>query len=163
MTHMGDDWRERLARYGPALLLYARQFCATHAAAEDAVQEAFVRYYERQAGALDPLAYLFRCVRSASLDESRAARRRRKRETRAREPEPWFVPAAEIAERPAVIERALEALPEEQRAVVVLKIWGELTFAQIAGALEISQNTAASRYRYALARLAGLLEEVRHE
>jgi RNA polymerase sigma-70 factor (ECF subfamily) len=37
--------------------------------------------------------------------------------------------------------------------VLALKIWGELTFGQIAVQLEISPNTAASRYRYALAAL----------
>ncbi len=41
----------------------------------------------------------------------------------------------------------------EQREVLVMKIWNDLTFAEIASALEISQNTAASRYRYALANL----------
>ena len=40
-----------------------------------------------------------------------------------------------------------------QREVLAMKIWNELTFAEIASALEISQNTAASRYRYALAAL----------
>ena len=34
-----------------------------------------------------------------------------------------------------------------------MKIWNELTFAEIAEVLSISQNTAASRYRYALAAL----------
>ncbi len=48
---------------------------------------------------------------------------------------------------------ALESLPREQREVLVMKIWNELTFAEIAQALEISQNTAASRYRYALGAL----------
>jgi RNA polymerase sigma-70 factor (ECF subfamily) len=48
---------------------------------------------------------------------------------------------------------ALDILPNEQREVLVMKIWNELTFAEIASALEISQNTAASRYRYALAGL----------
>ena len=48
---------------------------------------------------------------------------------------------------------ALDLLPEEQREVLVMKIWNELTFVEIASALEISQNTAASRYRYALAAL----------
>ena len=48
---------------------------------------------------------------------------------------------------------ALDRLPEEQREVLVMKIWNELTFAEIASALNISQNTAASRYRYALAAL----------
>jgi len=44
--------------------------------------------------------------------------------------------------------------------VVTLKIWGELTFAEIAEALEIPANTAASRYRYGLAELRKLATEI---
>ncbi|HEY0256091.1 MAG TPA: sigma-70 family RNA polymerase sigma factor, partial [Candidatus Methylacidiphilales bacterium] len=47
----------------------------------------------------------------------------------------------------------IDNLPAEQKAVVVLKIWEEMTFAEIAEVLEISANTAASRYRYALDKL----------
>jgi RNA polymerase sigma-70 factor (ECF subfamily) len=36
---------------------------------------------------------------------------------------------------------------------VVLKIWEDMTFSQIAEILEISPSTAASRYRYALEKL----------
>ena len=53
---------------------------------------------------------------------------------------------------------AVERLPSEQREVVILKIWNELTFAEIASILEISQNTAASRYRYALGALKKTLQ-----
>lgn len=48
---------------------------------------------------------------------------------------------------------AVDQLPVEQREVLVMKIWNELTFAEIATVLGISGNTAASRYRYALAAL----------
>ena len=48
---------------------------------------------------------------------------------------------------------AIDLLPAEQREVLVMKIWNELTFADIGTVLGISQNTAASRYRYALASL----------
>ena len=41
-----------------------------------------------------------------------------------------------------------------------MKIWGNLTFAQIAAALSLNPNTAASRYRYALQRLSSQLSEV---
>jgi RNA polymerase sigma-70 factor (ECF subfamily) len=51
-------------------------------------------------------------------------------------------------------------LPSEQREVVVLKIWGGLTFAQIAEQLELSAHTAASRYRYALSKLRESLKGV---
>jgi RNA polymerase sigma-70 factor (ECF subfamily) len=55
------------------------------------------------------------------------------------------------------LERALAALPAEQREVIALKIDGQLTFAQIAGVLGLSANTAASRYRYALEKLRASL------
>jgi len=44
-------------------------------------------------------------------------------------------------------------LPDEQRQVLVMKIWIDLTCAEIGSSLGISHNTAASRYRYALAVL----------
>jgi RNA polymerase sigma-70 factor (ECF subfamily) len=51
------------------------------------------------------------------------------------------------------LRQSLIALPEDQRQVVVLHVWGELTFSEIADVLNVSPNTAASRYRYALAKL----------
>ena len=57
---------------------------------------------------------------------------------------------------------ALASLPEEQRAVIHLKIWENLTFARIAVVLDIPANTAASRYRYALEKLRGLLPQPCH-
>ena len=51
----------------------------------------------------------------------------------------------------------LPPLPEDQRQVVVLHVWGEFTFSQTAEVLGISSNTAASRYRYALANLRELM------
>jgi RNA polymerase sigma-70 factor (ECF subfamily) len=41
---------------------------------------------------------------------------------------------------------------------VILKVWNELTFAEIAKVLDVSQNTAASRYRYALGALRKTLQ-----
>jgi RNA polymerase sigma-70 factor (ECF subfamily) len=51
--------------------------------------------------------------------------------------------------------------------VVVLKIWEEMTFAQIGQILDTSPNTVASRYQYAIAkltrRLAKPLREVHRD
>ena len=55
---------------------------------------------------------------------------------------------------------ALRSIPAEQSEVVVLKIWEELTFSQIAELLEISPATAASRYRYAMEKLTLKLRDV---
>jgi RNA polymerase sigma-70 factor, ECF subfamily len=57
------------------------------------------------------------------------------------------------------IENAMRELPPEQREVVVMRIWGEMTIVEVAAVLEISENTAASRYRYALNKLRVLLKE----
>lgn len=95
------------------------------------------------------------------MDLSRGERRREKRDADA-------MPAIEMTNAFAAVEQedlrhavesALATLPEEQREVLVLKIWGELTFAQIAVTLAISSDTAASRYRYALQRLQAALKQ----
>ena len=53
---------------------------------------------------------------------------------------------------------ALAALPGKFREVITLKIWGDLTFAQIGETLQISPNTAASRYRYGMDALRAQLQ-----
>jgi RNA polymerase sigma-70 factor (ECF subfamily) len=53
---------------------------------------------------------------------------------------------------------ALGRLPDEQREVILLKVQEDLTFKEIAAVCGVSGNTAASRYRYGLARLRESLE-----
>jgi DNA-directed RNA polymerase specialized sigma24 family protein len=72
----------------------------------------------------------------------------------------WLRPLNGAAPRPLLlVENALAALPARQREVVVLKVYEGRTFGEIARLLNISPNTAASRYRYALEKLRPLLEE----
>ena len=68
-------------------------------------------------------------------------------------------PAKRPPESSEELDTALAQLPAEQREVIALKIDGDLTFAQIAHVLNISPNTAASRYRYALEKLRHALED----
>jgi RNA polymerase sigma-70 factor, ECF subfamily len=125
--------------------------------AEDAVQEVFwtvSRSRKCLVGVQDMTAYLFASLRRAV---ARCAKRRAfaKRDC-----------DVVIDELPALnagqdlsggygnqLECALASLPMRQRQVVVLKIDGDLTFAQIAEVLGVSINTASSRYRYALQKL----------
>jgi RNA polymerase sigma-70 factor (ECF subfamily) len=156
-----DQWKAWLDRHGAALLLFVRQWVASRADAEDVVQEAFVRFWRSRERISEPTAYLFACARSCALDWQRGRKRRIRREqvTARAESEPMFAPEIESHERRATIEGALFSLPDKQREVLVMKIWGGLTFPQIAAALEISADTAASRYRYALAKLHEVLAE----
>jgi RNA polymerase sigma-70 factor (ECF subfamily) len=167
--HLADDdaerWRLIVQRQGPALLLFARQWSASRADAEDALQNGFLKFWQTRATARDELAYLYACVRSAAMDIGRSRRRRGAHEANVPPAEESaFVSSIERIEREAVIESALNQLPGDQREVIVMKIWGGLTFAQIGEALNVSLNTAASRYRYALARLqTDLTQELARE
>lgn len=163
-----DAWKSWFDRYGPKLLLCARQWTRSLADAEDVVQEAFVRYWKHQRDLPgDPQALLVTSVRRAALDLGRREDRRVAREQKTQigaDDAGWlFDPDGGVdAERKQAIESAIVRLPLEQREVLVLKIWQELTFEQIGAALEISPNTAASRYRYALGTLKRELTPVCH-
>jgi RNA polymerase sigma-70 factor (ECF subfamily) len=166
----GDDraegeWAAWLVRHGPALVLFARQWTPTRSDAEDVVQEAFVRFWRAKDRAQDAMAYLYACVETCAIDANRSDRRRVRREgvSARHENDAMFACRAECDERRALIESALSRLPDVQREVVVMKIWGGLSFPQIGSALGIPHDTAASRYRYAISRLrTELAEEPSH-
>jgi RNA polymerase sigma-70 factor (ECF subfamily) len=144
-----DAHAERLYRYAHALL-------ADAGAAEDAVQEAFcklARVASRDSGLLC-VEYLTTIVRNECFSALRG--RRRLPEASAPLLEPQARGSSE--EERLWLEAALRALPVEQREVVYLKVFEGLTFQEIGERSGVSLNTAASRYRYALAALRSSLE-----
>lgn len=172
-TH--ENWRSCFAELGPGLLLFARQWVCDAADAEDIVQEAFVKFWRRNhsidpsspnanpartSGVASNRGLLYAIVRSTALDFIRRDSRRARREQVAwADAEASIEPEFEFEdETQMALAAALDRLPHDQREVVVMKIWNELTFAEIGEALGISQNTAASRYRYALAGLKRILQ-----
>lgn len=83
-------------------------------------------------------------------------RGRREKHERAVHPEPLFATDQDRlvkAETDEAIEESLLRLSDQQREVVVMRIWGELTFPQIGEVLSISSSTADTRYRSGLKRL----------
>jgi RNA polymerase sigma-70 factor (ECF subfamily) len=154
-----EDWKSCFSELAPGLLLFARQWARSAADAEDIVQEAFVKFWRRN-HKIDNRALLYATVRSIALDFIRRDKRRARREANVfAEAEPAIEPQFEWEdEAQSALAAAVDSLPHDQREVLVLKIWNELTFGEIASALGISQNTAASRYRYALAGLRKSLQ-----
>jgi RNA polymerase sigma-70 factor, ECF subfamily len=154
-----DEARERfqgvLDRHGAGLLLYARALAADDP--EGLVQDAFANLWTQLAagGRIEhPAAYL------ATVARNLAARSRRSAAGWPLPDEAWLAPPATTQQNPEAaadaesIESALRGLPDEQREVVILKVWCGLTFDQIGTSLGIPLNTAASRYRYAMQKLA---------
>ena len=161
-----EPWRACYAQLAPKLLLFARQWVASPADAEDVVQTAFVKFWRHQPDA-GPAHYplLYSAVRTSALDLIRAdSRRGRREQVIASDPdEPIFDSTIEQNENSQLINAALQHLPESQREVLVLRIWGDLTFSEIATTLGDSINTVASRYRYALDGLRRILKPHEYE
>jgi RNA polymerase sigma-70 factor (ECF subfamily) len=152
VTH--EDWKVCFSELAPGLVLFARQFVRTSADAEDIVQDAFVRFWRKE-HSIENRGLLYATVRTVALDLLRRDTRRARREANASlEMEQSTAPQFDFDDgAQQALAAAVDLLPVEQREVLVMKIWNELTFAEIGQALGISQNTAASRYRYALAAL----------
>jgi RNA polymerase sigma-70 factor (ECF subfamily) len=137
----------------------------------DVLQEIFVKLARQPdllRGVRDERAFLIRLAHNAAIDLMRRRGTRDKtREQFTNEAPSPFAPATDPDEQAFrdAFAAALAELPDEQRAVVHLKLWDGLTFEQIADALDIPPNTAASRYRYGLdklrERLRPLYEEIK--
>ena len=142
--------KELYEKHGDALAAYACCCGLDFAAAEDAVQQVFLKLLRGDTSAPRmPVAYLYRSVRNASLN----LQRNRRHETGPFEQEKWFVRDQGAPEEVLALQAALSELPEEQREVVFLRMWSGLTLREIADATKMPMNTAASRYRYALEKL----------
>jgi RNA polymerase sigma-70 factor (ECF subfamily) len=169
-------WREWLDEHGPKLLLFARQQTRSHEDAKDIFQDALVKLVEKvRSGefvggqeAWQP--YLYTAIRRLAIDLSRRDDRRKRREDSVTADAetgeydallPWFENDSSDDETRVQLEQRLKELPPKFSEVILMKIWGERTFAEIGETLGISQNTAASRYRYGLEALKKSLGSAR--
>jgi RNA polymerase sigma factor (sigma-70 family) len=156
--------RDRLARVvcerAGALVLYARQWLPDAASAEDAVQEAMTALLAQPRPPDDPVAWMFRAVRNAAIDQARATSGRRRRERAvAGGRREWFEPGTDALLDARAAERALRQLSADAREIVVLRIWSGLGFAQIARVTGLGVSTVHDRYTAALEQLRHALEK----
>ncbi len=156
------EWRRWVEEHAPKFLLFARQQARSEADAQDLVQEAVMEAAQRQNdGSPPPPALIFATIRRRAIDLARREVRRAGRElAMAPASESWFDTSVEDRELSQLVQSAMSRLPDMYREVITLKVWGELTFAEIADTLSIPANTAASRYRYGLIELRRLTKEV---
>ena len=145
-------WGEHSA----ALVLYAQQWCDTP---EDVVQEAFLLLVRQGVAPDNPVGWMYRVVRNRAINASRSSGRRSRRETTAAtRGEPWFEPASSERFDAAVAADALKHLPIEQREVIVARLWGGLSFEEIARLREMSLSKVYRNYRRGLVALRERLD-----
>jgi len=149
---------ELFGAHAPALLLYARQWVGAEEA-EDVVQRVFVRLLTGRRLPSDPRTWLFRCVRNEAIDAWRSIRRRGRREhVAARDAPGWFVPSPEDGLDARDAQAALNALPPEEREVIVLRLWSGLTLSETAAVVGVAVSIVHHRFESAIEALRQKLE-----
>ena len=155
--------------HAQALFAFLLNLTRSEADTRDLLQEIFVKIARDEkllAGVREERAFLIRLAHNAAIDlMRRRGTRERTKENFAAEIISPFAPTTDPDEKSFrnELSAALAELPEEQRAVAHLKLWSGLTFEEIAAALEIPPNTAASRYRYALDKMRDRLRPLYEE
>jgi RNA polymerase sigma-70 factor, ECF subfamily len=137
---------------------YAISLLGERSAAEDVTALAFERLYRSRSrldrGRGTPRAWLFAIARNAALDELRRRARHSAGELDGDLAEASAVgEALERVEQQALVRDALATLPLREREVVLLKFHGQLSNAELARALGISESNAGTRLHRALTRL----------
>lgn len=155
---------EVYARVGPRLYRYALAILGSPADAEEIVQDLFVTLAETDAARWPAQVdhYLIRSARNAAIRRLQGARRRLallKAEAPALVPREASDPS--LQDFAAKASRALGELPVEQKEAVALHLFENMSFKEIGEALEISQDTVASRYRYGIGKLKEVLADER--
>ena len=157
--------------HAQALFAFLLNFTRNESDTRDLLQDIFIKLARQPdllRGAREERAFLIRLAHNAAIDLMRRRGARDKyHEQFQGEPASVFAPAVDPDDQMfrAALSDAMGELPAEQRAVVHMKLWGEMTFEQIAETLDIPPNTAASRYRYGIdklrERLRPLYEEIK--
>jgi RNA polymerase sigma factor (sigma-70 family) len=155
MPSIAADILARLyQQHAPALRLYARQWPGN---SEDLVHDAFVKLAQQSPPPALVLPWLYRVVRNAALAAERAAARRRRREGQVCAPEAWFTAVDDRLDAQDAV-RLLAGLALDQREAIVARVWGGLTFEEIAQLVGCSLPTAYRRYQAGLTELRERLD-----
>jgi RNA polymerase sigma-70 factor (ECF subfamily) len=159
-----DALRRVYEKYKDDLLRLAIALLNDTAAAEDAVNDTFVRFAQtrgefRLRGSLK--SYLTTCIANHARNMYRA---RQRQKTVDIDQASQVVSGTNAPDEAAIrsedyqrLTGAMAGLPYEQREIVILHLHGGMRFRQIAESQNISVNTAKSRYRYGLDKLRALL------
>jgi RNA polymerase sigma-70 factor (ECF subfamily) len=155
--------------HSQALFSFLLNFTRSEADTRDVLQEVFGKIAARPGllkGVREERAFLMRLAHNTAVDlMRRRTTRERNHDEFGREALELFATGADADAEcfQKALAAALGELPSEQRAVAHLKLWEGATFEEIAAALGIPANTAASRYRYAIDKLRERLRPIYEE
>jgi RNA polymerase sigma-70 factor (ECF subfamily) len=165
-----------VARFQKPLFTFLMRMCRDRSRSEDLLQEAFLRMIEHAdtfEGTARLKTWLYRIARNLCIDDMRRQKHRkhasmdaahgeddgRTLHDRVAAKDPQADRRAVSQELSVRMLTAIDALPDDQREVFLLRQVHALQFKEIADITAVSENTVKSRMRYALERLQGALAE----
>lgn len=169
-TEQSDDWAAWLDEYGSRLLLYARQQTRCEADAEDVLQEAVVQLVKAvhrgdfEGGLSHYVAYAMTAIRHLAINCGRKYQIETTMDNNILsdmlpyEDLPWFASSMDNDAHRQHLEGLLRTILPEYAEVLILRIWGERTFREIAQITGVRLSTVYSRYRIALRKVGELLD-----
>ncbi len=152
-----DELTEQFLTLAPALRLYAAQIVSPDIA-DDLIHDLLVKLLVKPPAMENFRSYLFSSVRNDAISAMRSKSRRLARD-RSVAPSEFFESRIDDLIDAAAARQALESLPPSDREIVVLRIYAQMRFAEIAQVLGCAVSTAHDRYRDALAKLRNKLEK----
>lgn len=153
-------------RYSGAIFNQAYRMLNDAHEAEDAVQEVFLRAY-RNLASFDPERRFVTWLLTIGSNHCIDRLRRRRMRWLTLDDVAFWLPSAEtgpegralLDERRMAVQRALQRLPENYRAVTVLRYWHDLSYLEIAASLGLTEATVKTRLHRARKMLAEALED----
>ncbi len=155
--------------HAQAVFAFLLNFTRNDADTRDLLQELFIKLAKKPEllrGIRDERGFLLRLAHNLAIDLMRRRGTREKNYNQLAEESADVFAASDDPDEQTfrrALAEALGGLPPDQRAVLHLKLWERLTFEQIAEALDLPPNTAASRYRYGLDKLRDRLRPLYDE
>jgi RNA polymerase sigma-70 factor (ECF subfamily) len=154
------DLEQVYTEHGSAVFAYLLNLTRSESLSQDLLHELFLKLSQRSSLAWKLVRhkrqYLLRASYCLFIDHCRREKSRVQALDDFGNHIHLFAPAPENDANAELITEWLGKLPADQRSIVHLKIWEELTFREIAKLLDIPPDTAASRYRYALDKLRAM-------
>jgi RNA polymerase sigma-70 factor (ECF subfamily) len=154
-----------IRRHASPLLSYVQRMVGDRHRGEEIFQEVFLAVWSKRGQYQFPRPFkpwLYGIATNKCYEVLRARQGFRGVEPAAVEqlisPEPAPDDRAVATETAALVERAVQCLPAQQRAVVVLRLWQGLSYAEIAGVVGRTEATVRSHMSHGLAGLRQYLE-----
>lgn len=150
--------------YQASLLRYAARILNNESAAQDVVQDTFIRLDTRLQQIMkrghSVKGWLFRTAHNAAVDYIRKESRRRALHDRfAKQPEPDPPDAASAQDRHALVLQHLHVLKPKERQVLLLRLQEEMSYREIAEVLQRSEGYVGTLIHSATQKLTQSLKQ----